>query len=328
MRIISRADLESLISMPRAIAAVAQAFAQLSAGTAQVALRQHVAVPPVDGLALLMPAYLGESGALGVKLLSLFPQNAGTNTPVIQAVVLLFDPNDGTPLALMDGTFLTTLRTGAASGIATDLMARKDARVLALFGAGATAFHQVLAVCSVRPIERVWIVNRTADQAKRLVDMLRAAESPIPADVRISSHPEEALSEADIVCLATASPTPLFFDRDIRPGTHINGIGSYLPTMQEIPGATVARARIVVDQRTAAWAEAGDLVIPRAEGLIDESHVVAELGDLVLGRAVGRVGSDEITFFKSVGNAAQDISVAQLALTLAGELKVGNEVDL
>lgn len=328
MRIISRDQISQLVPMHHAIDAVAQAFAQLAAGEAVVPQRQRVAVPPVDGLALLMPAYLQASDALGVKLLTVFPQNAASDLPTIQALVVLFDTATGTPLALMDGTYLTALRTGAASGVATQAMARDDAHTLALFGAGATALHQVLAICTVRSITRVLLVNRSADRAVQLAETLRGFGTPVPPDVRVAPSVAIALREADIVCLATAASAPLFDDADVRPGTHINGIGSYMPTMQELPGATVARARVVVDQRQTAWAEAGDLIIPRNAGMISESHVVAELGEIVRGSVCGRTSDSEITFFKSVGNAVQDVAVARLAYTLAQKAGVGTEIVL
>src|SRR5262249_46083231 len=175
--------------------------------------------------------------------------------PAISALVLLFDTTTGTPLALVSGGSLTALRTGAASGVATQLMARLDADTLALFGAGAQALPQACAVCVARPVRRILLVNRTREHAAHLADALHALGEPIPPDVQIASSAAEALAVADIVCCATSAPTPLFADADLRPGVHINAIGAYLPTMREVPGATVARARIVVDARTSAWAE-------------------------------------------------------------------------
>jgi ornithine cyclodeaminase/alanine dehydrogenase-like protein (mu-crystallin family) len=328
MLIIARDELRRAVPMEEAITAVASAFGQLSSGKADVPLRPHIAIPPQEGLELVMPAYLADSGALGVKALTLFPHNVARGLPTINAVVLLFDAANGLPLALADGAYLTALRTGAASGLATRLLARGDARVLALFGAGAQALPQAWAVCVVRPIERIWIVNRTLAHAERLRDELRRFGAPIPADVRVAATARAALAEADILCCATASPAPLFDDADLRPGTHINGVGSYRPSMQEVPAATVARARVVVDQRRAAWAEAGDLVIARDRGLIDEDHVVAELGEVVAGRIGGRTSEEQITFFKSVGNAAQDLAVAQMAYLRARQLGLGTEIAL
>jgi ornithine cyclodeaminase/alanine dehydrogenase-like protein (mu-crystallin family) len=327
MLIITHDNLRQAVPMAAAMDAVAAAFAQLSGGQADVPLRSHVAIPPQEGLALLMPAYLAGSEALGVKALTLFPHNAARHgLPAIHAVVLLFDTTNGQPLALIDGGSLTALRTGAASGVATRLMARGDARVLALFGAGAQALPQAWAVCVARPIARIRLVNRTSAHAERLAAELRAFGAPIPTDVRVVPTARDALAEADVACCATASPTPLFDDADLRPGTHINGIGAYRANMREVPAATVARARVVVDERRAAWTEAGDLVLARDEGRIDDGHVVAELGEVVRGRIAGRTDEAQITFFKSVGNAVQDVAVAQVAYERARALGVGVEV--
>ncbi len=329
MLILSADDVRRAVPMPEAMDAVASAFAQLSNQQAEVPLRPHVAVPPSDGLLLVMPAYLAESGALGVKLLTLFLHNPERHQlPSINALVILFDTDNGQPLALMDGGWLTALRTGAASGVATRLLARQDAQTLALFGAGGQALPQAWAACVARPIERIWLVNRTPAHAERLAEQLRAFGSPIPANVRVASSAAEALGEADVICCATASPTPIFDDTDLRPGAHINGVGAYRSTMQEVPAATVVRALVFVDQRRAAWAEAGDLVIPHQQGLIAESHIAGELGELVLGRVAGRADDHQITFFKSVGNAVQDAAVAQLAFQRARALGLGTEVAL
>jgi ornithine cyclodeaminase/alanine dehydrogenase-like protein (mu-crystallin family) len=328
MLIITRDELRRAAPMDRAIEGVTSAFAQLSSGQADVPLRTHIAIPPEHGLELVMPAYLAGSGALGVKALTLFPHNSARSLPTINALVLLFDAANGLPLALIDGGYLTALRTGAASGTATRLMARDDAHIMALFGAGTQALPQVWGVCVARSIERVWIVNRTLERAERLAEELRAFGAPIPTDVRVAPSARPALAESDVVCCATASPTPLFEDTDVRQGSHINGVGSYRPTMQEIPAETVARARVVVDQRQAAWAEAGDLVIARDQGLIDEAHIAGELGEVALGRVAGRTGPEQITFFKSVGNAAQDVAVAQIAYVRARELGLGREITL
>lgn len=332
MRILSANDVRKAVPMSAAIDAVAAGFAQLSAGDATVPLRTRVDVPQHEAVSFFMPAYLtgqstGSAPALGLKAVSVFPHNqARHNAPSIHALVVLLDPATGRPIAALDGAYLTALRTGAGSGAATRVMARPDARVLALFGAGVQARTQALAVCAVRPIERIWIVNRTRERAVLLAELLRA--DGVRAELRLAPSAAVALDDADIVCCATSSPTPLFADADLRPGTHINGIGSFTHTMAEVPPASVARARVVVDQRAAAWAEAGDLIQARDAGLIDETHVVAELGQVILGHIPGRIDDTEITFFKSVGNAVQDMSVAQYALSAAIASNLGVEVAL
>jgi alanine dehydrogenase len=328
MRILSADDVRRAVPMPAAIDAVESAFVRLSAGQAAVPLRLPVETPARQAVSFVMPARLDGAPmpALGVKVVSVFPQNRDRGEPSIYALVNLFDPETGRPLATLDGAYLTALRTGAASGVATRHMARPDARVLALFGAGAQALPQALAVCAVRAIERIWIVNRTPGRAQKLLERLRAAG--LRQDARIAPDAASALAEADVICTATAAPTPLFADSDVRPGTHINGVGSYKPSMAEIPPATVARAHVVVDQRRAAWSEAGDLIQARDAGWITEEHVIGELGEVAAGKAPGRPAPEAITFFKSVGNAAQDVAVAALALARASESGYGIEVQL
>jgi ornithine cyclodeaminase len=327
MRFLSADDVRRAVPMTAAIDAVEAAFIALSNGNAAVPLRTHIEIPERAATSFFMPAHIaGPTPALGLKVVSVFPQNLANNEPSIYALVTLLDAGTGRPTAVLDGTYLTALRTGAASGVATRHMARPEARTLAHFGAGGQALHQILAVCAARPIERVWIVNRTAERARALAERLRA--EGLAAEIRIAAGPAEALAEADIICAATSSPTPVFEDAWLRPGTHINGVGSFKPTMAELPGATVARARVVVDQRKAAWSEAGDLLQARAAGLIDEGQVAGEIGEVAAGRVAGRTGPDEITLFKSVGNAAQDVAVAALALARAKELGLGAEVPL
>jgi ornithine cyclodeaminase/alanine dehydrogenase-like protein (mu-crystallin family) len=326
MRILSADDVRRAVPMSAAIDAVADAFAQLSTNQASVPLRVPIGQPDRDSHTFFMPAHLAQSDVLGLKVVSVFPHNAARHgLPSIHALVVLLEAATGRPIAAMDGTYLTALRTGAASGAATRTLARPDARVLAIFGAGAQAPTQVQAVCAVRAIERVWVVNRTRERAEALIAALRA--QGIAAELRVAPSAAAALAEADVVCCATSAPAPLFDDADLRPGTHINGVGSFTPHMAEVPAATVARARVVVDQRVAAWAEAGDLIQARAAGALDEQRVV-ELGQIIAGQAPGRTSDEEITFFKSVGNAVQDLAVAQLAFAEAVRLGLGTEVAL
>jgi ornithine cyclodeaminase len=326
MLILSAADVRRAAPMPAAIDAVAAAFVELSGGQATVPLRLPIGQPRHESVTFFMPAHLERAAALGLKVVSVFPHNQERHgLPSIHALVVLLEADTGRPIAAMDGTYLTALRTGAGSGAATRALARPESRVLALFGAGAQAPHQVHAVCAVRPIERIWIVNRGRERAEALRRSLQ--EQGLQAEIEIAAHAAAALAEADVICCATRSPTPLFADADLRPGTHINGVGSYTHELAEVPPATVGRARVVVDQRAAAWAEAGDLIQARDAGMLQESSIV-ELGELLAGRAAGRADAEQITFFKSVGNAVQDMAVGQLALNEARRLGLGTEVAL
>ena len=326
MLILSAADVRRAAPMPAAIDAVAAAFVELSGGHATVPLRLPIGQPQHDAVTFFMPAHLAHSNALGLKVVSVFPHNQQRHgLPSIHALVVLLDAATGQPVAAMDGTYLTALRTGAGSGAATRALARPESRVLALFGAGAQAPHQAHAVCAVRPIERILIVNRSREHAEAL--RLTLQEQGVQAEIRVAESAAVALAEADVICCATRAATPLFADADLRPGTHINGVGSYTHALAEVPPATVGRARVVVDQRAAAWAEAGDLIQARDAGLLDATSIV-ELGEVLAGQAAGRSDAAQITFFKSVGNAVQDLAVGQIALAEARRLGLGVEVAL
>jgi ornithine cyclodeaminase len=311
--------------MAEAIAAVKVGYVQLSAGRAQVPLRTHLSVTDDDST-LVMPFYApDEGGALGLKVVSVFNSNPPRGRPLIHALVLVVDAATGAPQALIEGSSLTAIRTGAASGVATDALARPEARVVALFGSGAQARRQLEAVCTVRAIERVWVYSLAGAEAFA-AEM--AGRGPIPHDITIAASPRAALAEADIVCAATTSRTPVFDGRDLRPGTHVNGIGAFTPEMQEIDATTVRRARVVIDSRLAALAEAGDLIIPLRAGEIDLDHISTELGEVLAGAKPGRTSAAQITFFKSVGVAVQDAVAAQLVVRNGAALGLGTVVNL
>ncbi len=327
LRVLSKQDVQQAVPMRQAIEIVKGAFAQLSAGEAVVPLRTQLPVDRHEGVTLFMPAYLSDSDDLGVKIVSVFPRNLDKRLPTIFALVIVVEAATGRPLAAMDGAYLTALRTGAASGAATDLLAREDAGAAAIFGAGAQGRTQLLAVCEARDIETAWVYDVNLQAAEKYAQEM-AGKGRVPADVRVASSPAEAVREADVICAATTSSTPVFADGDLKPGAHINAVGSFTPQMQEVPEQTVARARLVVGSREGCLAETGDLIIPIQKGLITEHDIYAELGEIAAGLKPGRDHADQITLFKSVGNAVQDVSVARAVLTQAEALGLGIEVEL
>ncbi|MCA9916692.1 MAG: hypothetical protein KC445_02020 [Anaerolineales bacterium] len=327
MRILSAQEVRRALPMAEAIEGMKLAFAQLSTKQAEVPLRGRVDVAPQSGVTLVMPAFLAQSSDLAVKVVSVFPQNKQRGEPTIYAAVLVLDAENGRPLALLEGGTLTAIRTGAGAGAATDLLARPEASVVAILGSGVQARTQLEAVCTVRNIQEVRVYSPTHEHAVTFARDMRGV-GPIPDTIRIMSNAETAVRQADIICAATTSRTPVFRSQDVAPGTHINGVGSYMPSMQEVGAETIKRALVVVDEREAAWEEAGDLIQPLQAGLITEEHIHAELGEIVAGLKPGRTSSEQITFFKSVGNAAQDAISGRIALQNAAAQNLGTEVRL
>ncbi len=325
LRVLSGEEVRQALPMAEAIEAMKTAYAQLSTARATVPLRTPIEVPAHHGLVLFMPAYLAGDDQMAIKIVSVFSDNPARGLPLIHALVVVVDPTTGRPAAVMDGTVLTALRTGAASGAATDLLARPDSHVAAVFGAGVQGRTQLEAVCAVRPIEQAWIYDPKPPAARAYAEEM-GARLGIP--VRPAATPAEAVREADVICTATTSATPVFDDADLKPGVHINAIGAYTPQMQEIPAETVVRARVVVDHRPAALAEAGDLIIPLQRGLITEDHLEAEIGEIVAGLKPGRTTPEEITLFKSVGVAVQDVAAAAQVLAAAERRGLGSVVAL
>jgi ornithine cyclodeaminase len=329
MLLLDADNVRRALPMAQAIAAMKSAFAALSAGQAEVPLRCRLDVALHQGTTLCMPAFIaGTEEALAVKVVSVFGRNASLGLPAIAGAVLVLEPHTGRPVALLEGGTLTSIRTGAASGAATDLLSRPDSRVVAVFGAGAQARTQLEAVCAVRSIQTCWVYNRTSSRGEALVAELagQPGRGGICADLRVAISPQQALADADVVCTATSSPQPVFADADLKPGAHVNAVGSYTPEMQEVPPATVQRALVVVDARAAALVEAGDLLAPIRQGLITAEHIHAELGEIVLGRKAGRTSDGQVTLFKSVGLAVQDAAAASLACRNARAQGLGQEV--
>ena len=328
MLILNADEVQQALPMDHTIAAMKGAFASLSNGLAVVPLRTRLPISNHNALSLFMPAYMKtDSGeALAVKIVSLFPKNPPRGLAYIQAAVLVLEADTGRAIALLEGSALTAIRTGAGSGAAIDILARKNSKVVAIFGTGPQGRTQLEAACSARNIETAFVYNPTLEKTQAFAEQIAGYNSS-PKDIRVAKSPREAIEHADIICTATGSIKPVFEDKDVKSGTHISAIGGYTPEMQELPVETVARSRIVVDSYATVMDEAGDIVKAIQAGLIKESNIHAELGEIVLGKKSGRQSDDEITFFKSVGNAVQDVAAAQLALQNARAMKLGVEVD-
>jgi ornithine cyclodeaminase/alanine dehydrogenase-like protein (mu-crystallin family) len=299
--LIDAAELRRLLPMDVAVGALERAFGADTLPQAP----QRQRIPAGRGELLLMPA-VGPDG-VGVKAVTVNPENPSRGLPFVHAVYTLFDPDTLAPAALIDGEALTAIRTAAVSGLATRHLALPDAGRLVLFGAGSTATAHLEAMRSVRPVERLRVVSRTGERAESLAETARGfgidARAGEPGDV----------SDADMVCTCTTSPVPVFDGSLLRPGTHVNAIGAFRPDMRELDDQAIVRARVVVETREAALAEAGDLLIPLGQGTIDVSHIEADLREVVRGAKV-RTDPEDVTVFKSVGIALEDLAVARAAL--------------
>jgi len=325
IRVLNAEQVRQALPMSAAVEAMKQAFGQLSSGAVALPLRSRIEVE--SSFSLFMPAYLKSSGDLAVNIVSVYPGNPDRGLPTIHAAVMVLASGTGKPVALMEGASLTAIRTGAASGAATDLLARPEASTVAIFGSGVQARTQLEAVCTVREIKQAWVISLDEPGMQAFVDEM-AGKGPIPKDLRIASNPAQAVAQADVICAATTASQPVFAGSQLPAGTHINAVGSFTPSMQEIDSETIQRALVVVDSRQAALAEAGDLIIPIQRGDIREDWIKAELGEIVNGSHPGRTDAGQITLFKSVGVAVQDAAAASYALQGAIAADLGSRIEL
>ncbi len=317
---LSAGDVRRSLPMADAISAMRKAFAQLSSGQVTLPTRECLQAPDEHGVDLVMPCHSTSLRMFSLKTVTVFRDNPQRGLPTIQALLILTDGGTGSHLAIMDGASLTALRTGGASGLATDLLARTDAAIVAVFGAGVQARTQLEAVCCVRAIRRASVYDTDQAAADRF-----AVEMTDRLGVLVKRADTSArnLADADVICTATSSSQPVFADDELPTGVHINAVGAYRPDMVEIPATAVCRAHVVVDHRASALEEAGDLLGPLRQGLIQQGHFGTELGEVVLGRSPGRSHADEITMFKSVGVAIQDLYAAAKTLENARRLELG-----
>ena len=324
--IINHREVRELLPMADCIAALEQAFVTLAQGDAVQPLRWPLWLPDRSGLLGMMPGYVGgDIEMMGIKTVSVMPGNHGTAYDSHQGTVMLFEKEHGVLRAIMDAGEITAIRTAAASGVATKLLARPDASDLAIVGSGVQARSHLAAMLAVRPIGRVRVTSPNQERLHRYVAW---AKAEFDVEVEAMADVEAAVSQADIICTTTSAREPVLFGNWLAPGTHINAVGSSVPHARELDTTAVVRSRLYVDWRESAVNESGDYLMPLQEGAIEESHIVGELGELLLGRVDGRQSAEEITLFDSLGLAIEDIAAAHLIYSRAIERNVGRSVEI
>jgi ornithine cyclodeaminase/alanine dehydrogenase-like protein (mu-crystallin family) len=325
--VLSADDVAKLLPMRDCIEVMRDALAALARGKALVPLRMVMRMPDASGFLGLMPGHIapdgGRDGALGMKAVSVFPGNAARGIDTHQGAVLLFEADTGRLSALMDGATITAIRTAAVSGVATDLLALKDATELAILGAGVQARTHLEAITAVRPVRRVRVWSRNPKHAAQLVS---EAAGHYTASIEAVPTAEAAVRGADLVATVTASPQPVLERAWLKDGAHVNAVGSSIPNTREIDTATMSAARLFVDRRESALSEAGDVLIPMREGAFKADHIQAELGEVIIGQDAGRRSASELTLFKSLGLAVEDVASAAFIAKRARETGVGQTV--
>jgi ornithine cyclodeaminase len=325
VRVISGAEMRRILTYPACIQAVRQAMVETSRRNVSLPLRHGMPLPGGRGLYGMMYGYLGKPESFGIKVVSLFPGNAAAGLSSHLGIMLLHEAKHGRPVAVMEAGVLTAIRTAAASAVATDALARRDASTLAILGNGEQAESHLHAMAVVRDIRRVRVWGRNPDHVRAFID---AHGGAVPAVLEPAASVAEAIADADIVCAVTSSPTPILFGRDVRAGAHVNLVGSSFPDRAEADTELVVKSRYFVDYRESTLAQAGEFLKAKAEGAVDDGHIVAEIGQVLAGHVNGRTGPDEITVYKSLGISAQDLAAACLVLAEAERQGLGQLVEL
>jgi ornithine cyclodeaminase/alanine dehydrogenase-like protein (mu-crystallin family) len=325
LRVISAREVRELLPFGECVEAVEGAMRSVSTGKVLMPLRQSMSMPSDEGRLAWMPGYLRDPECFGIKLLSLFPGNPKVGLSSHVGLYVLYESTHGRPVAIMEGSALTAIRTAAASVVATQALARPDSRTLAVIGTGEEARSHLDAFQAVRPFERVVVWGRNADATRELAEYALAAGC---ARVEIAKSVAAAAIEADVICTVTGSPTALLFGRDVREGTHLCLVGASLPSTREVDDDLVARARYFVDYRGSALAQAGELLGAIQSGRVTESHILGEIGDVLCGSAAGRLAPGDVTVYKSLGVAAQDLVSALVVYRPALERGLGMAAEL
>lgn len=324
LRLLNATAVRALLPMSECIALMRRAFEMVSKGETIQPIRQAVRHPDGRGLLGWMPGYMTHPEWLGVKIMSVFPANFGTEFGSHQGMVLMFECQHGAPVAMLDGREITAIRTAAATAAATDVLASASARTLGVLGYGEQAASHIEALLHVRRFESVLVWGRDFSKAHRFVTEMAArhGESRISAveDARIAA-------QCDVVCTTTAAAEPILFADWLRPGQHVNIVGSSIPTTSEVDEATIARGRLFVDFKDSALALAGDLRRAQAIGLVGNDHILGCVGDVMLGKIAARSGPDDITLFKSLGMVSEDLIACDYALAEAIRRGIGQVVE-
>jgi ornithine cyclodeaminase len=323
--VLNQDEVRELLPMGECIEVMEAALASLARGEVLLPLRQITWLPDGRSALATMPAYAGHLGAVGVKVITVFPGNEGTELDAHQGAVLLFEADRGRPLLLCDATEVTAIRTAAVSGVATKHLAREDAGDVAILGSGTQARSHLEAMLAVRDVRAARVWSRSEENARAFAERESEARGVRIEAVRTA---EEAVRGADLVCTTTSAREPVLQGRWLSPGTHVNAVGFSGPSGRELDAEAVARSRLYVDRRESALNEKGDVVIPLQEGSIDENHIVGELGEVVEGKAPSRSSPEEITVFESAGLAIEDLAAAHHLHRKAGEKGIGTRVEL
>jgi ornithine cyclodeaminase len=323
--IINQSEVVQLLPMDECMEVVAEALKTLARGDAILPLRPVMWLPERVGALGMMPGYLGNIERMGLKLVSVFPGNHGTEYDSHIGAVLLYETKHGQLLAIIDASEITAIRTAAVSGLATRLLAREDASVLAILGSGVQARSHLQAMRIARNIRRVRVWSRNPEHARRFAE--RESERP-GMQIEPVKTAQDAVAGADIICTTTSAPEPILMGEWIAPGAHINAVGSSVPFTRELDTLAVKRSRMFVDRRESTLNEAGDFLFPKKEGAIGDDHILGEIGEILLGKVKGRQSAEETTLFKSLGLAVEDIAAAQHIYAKAVERGMGTAVEL
>lgn len=324
MLVLSEKEVRRLIEIDELIEALEQAHVQFSTGKAVMPVRQVVPLPEIKGRITTMPAYLSEDRALGMKVVTFFQENPNRDLPAILATIHLYSAETGKLAAIMDGTYITAIRTACASAMATKILANPEAPVLGILGAGVQAKVHVSALSRVRNIQTIKIYSPSSS-ADRLKDELKP---DVKAGIERVKSAEDAVRGADLLVTATTAKEPILDAGWLKPGLHINAVGSHRPDLREIDAATMKIAKLFVDSRDAIMAECGDVLLAIKEGAITANHASVEIGEALAGEKPGRTSPEEITLYKSVGIAVQDVAAARLVYEKALRRNAGVNVEI